>query len=998
MARTGELTAGGLSRLGFVEASVGLQTWLRLRAAHPSLPDALLETVGCSADPDAALAGFSRILEASPDAGRLAETVSEEPPLAERLFAVLGASTALTDHLVRRPADVMLLADPLLDAVRPTARALRTALLEAVGADPSASAPRATLAAQESYDALRVAYRRALLTVAGRDLTASPDVMDTAGELADLAAAALEAALAIARSEVGPAADHVRFAIIGMGKCGGRELNYISDVDVIYVVEPTGDMGDSGDGDATAIGDRLAASIARACSSVTSEGSLWEVDAGLRPEGKAGALTRTLASHVTYYKRWAKTWEFQALLKARPVAGDLDLGAEYVAAVSSMVWEAAGREGFVVDVQQMRRRVEAHVPAAEADRELKLGPGGLRDIEFAVQLLQLVHGRVDPTLRRGNTVEALAALAAGGYVGRDDAAAMAEAYGFLRLLEHRLQLRRLRRTHLMPADPAQLRVLARSIGLTRDPAQQLTAQWRSHAIEARRLHEKLFYRPLLQAVARLDAGEARLTSDAAQSRIEALGYVDPKGALRHIEALTSGVSRRAAIQRTLLPVMLGWFADAPDPDAGLLGFRRVSEELGSTHWYLALLRDAGATAERLACVLASSRFATDLLLAAPDAVTLLADDDGLRPRTLDELVGEMTATASRASTPEAAAAAVRAIRRRELFRLSCAEVLDALSPEQTGPAVSDVAAAALRVMLDVVLTAIAAGDPPPTRFAVVAMGRFGGRELGLGSDLDVLFVHDPLGGSDDEASARFATSVASELRRLLTAQTSEPPMQLDADLRPEGRSGPLVRTLASYRAYYDRWSLTWESQALLRASAVAGDPALGEEFAALVDPLRWPAGGLTAEQIVDIRRIKARVESERLPRGANPALHTKLGPGGLADVEWAVQLLQMQHGHVHPELQTTSTLEALAAAREADIVSASDATTLRAAWLLATAVRDAIMVAKGRPSDSLPGDAADLRLVAGVMGYGPGHAADLVEDYRRVSRRARAVVEEVIYG
>jgi glutamate-ammonia-ligase adenylyltransferase len=993
--RSAELSVGRLSRLGFTNASFALDLWLKLCSVYPALDESLLDVVGQTSDPDTALAGLGRMLDAASDADSLVNAVQSDPDFALRVLAVLGASSALTDHLVRRPDDSALLADPLLTAVRPTAKSLRDDLLAAVGADSAAADPRAAEGGSPAYDALRVAYRRALLKVAARDLTASPDVMDIAAELADLASGALEAALAIARYEIGDDADLVRFSVIGMGKCGGHELNYVSDVDVIYVVEPSDGVDDV---TATRIGDRLASTTARACSTVTGEGALWELDAGLRPEGRAGALTRTLSSHLAYYQRWAKTWEFQALLKARPVAGDRALGRQYLTAVEPLVWGAAGRDGFVVDVQQMRRRVEAHVAPGEADRELKLGPGGLRDIEFAVQLLQMVHGRTDTSLRSGNTLEALAALAGGGYVGRDDAASMSDAYKFLRTLEHRLQLRRLRRTHLMPDDPAALRVLGRSIGLTGDPADQLTSEWRRHAIEARRLHEKLFYRPLLQAVARLDAGEARLTPEAAQSRIEALGYADPKGALRHIEALTSGVSRRAAIQRTLLPVMLGWFADAPDPDAGLLGFRRVSEALGSTHWYLALLRDAGATAERLARILASSRFATDLLLRSPDAVTLLTDDDALRPRSVSELLGEMSATTGRAESMEAAAHAVRAIRRRELFRISSAEVLRGIGPEESGPALTAVAEAALRVMVDVVVSGTAALDGAPTRFAVVAMGRFGGRELGLGSDLDVLFVHDPHPGADDDAASRYAISVATELRRLLNEPAPEPAMELDADLRPEGRSGPLARSLASYRAYYERWSLTWESQALLRATPIAGDPALGVAFAELIDGLRWPPGGLTEVQVTEIKRIKARVEAERLPRGADPALHTKLGPGGLADVEWTVQLLQMQYGAIHRRMQTTSTLEALTAAADAGVIGAGDADTLRAAWLLATAIRDAIMVAKGRPSDSLPRDSAELRLVAGVLGYDPGRAGDLAEDYRRVSRRARAVVEEVFYA
>lgn len=989
-----ETTPGRLSRRGFVNAAAALLTLDRLAELGVSLPDALVAQMSTVADPDGALAGLARVLEASRNPRELLSALGADAGYAGRVLAVLGASRALADHLARRPADCGLLDDDDLAISRPSAHALRMVLLGSVGASDE-PAPLATLHGPDALDALRVEYRRLLLRVAARDLTTAPDVSDIAAELADLASAALEAAVAIARSEVGADADRVRFAVVAMGKCGGRELNYVSDVDVIYVVEPLDDVDEQM---ATHIGDRLAASVARACSTVTAEGMLWEVDAGLRPEGKSGSLTRTLASHVAYYRRWAKTWEFQALLKARAVAGDIELGQQYVAAVGPMVWEASGRDGFVADVQQMRRRVEAHVPAGEVDRQLKLGPGGLRDIEFAVQLLQLVHGRSDDTLRSGNTLRALQALADGGYVGRDDAVSLAEAYRFLRTLEHRLQLRRLRRTHLMPNDPESLRTLGRSVGYTREPVDELTEQWRRQAREVRRLHEKLFYRPLLQAVARLDAGESRLTPEAAQARMEALGYADPQGAIRHLEALTSGVSRRAAIQRTLLPVMLGWFADAPDPDAGLLGFRRVSEALGTTHWYLALLRDAGATAERLARILATSRFATDLLLRAPEAVALLAADDALRPRSTDELLGEMRATAGRADGSEAAAGSVRAIRRRELFRITAAEVLGSIGPAESGPALTSVAEAALRTVLDVVTKSGAVDGSAPTRFAVIAMGRFGGRELGLGSDLDVLFVHEPNEGARDEDASRHAMFVATELRRLLTLPAPDPPMLLDADLRPEGRDGALVRTVASYRAYYERWSLTWESQALLRAQPMAGDSEVGDAFMGLIDGLRWPPGGLPSDAVTEIRRIKARVESERLPRGADPALHTKLGPGGLADVEWTVQLLQMQNASDVPSLRTTSTLAALDAACERGLVTADDADVLRAAWLLATAIRDAIMVAKGRPSDSVPRDTGDLALVAGVLGYEPGRSGELVEDYRRVSRRARTVVEKVFYS
>ena len=758
---------------------------------------------------------------------------------------------------------------------------------------------------------------------------------------------------------------------------------------------------------------RLAAGLVRTCSQTTAEGALFPVDPNLRPEGRDGPLVRTLASHVAYYQRWAKTWEFQALLKARPVAGDLELGQAYLDALSPMVWQASRRPNFVADVQAMRRRVIGNLAPGEAARQLKLGPGGLRDIEFAVQLLQLVHGRTDDSLRGSGTLPALAALARGGYVGREDAASMAAAYRFLRTVEHLLQLRQLRRTHTLPEDPAALRRLGRALRRARtrsgaaapappsraDPAAELMAQWRQHAREARRLHEKLFYRPLLDAVARLPADAVRLTREDARARLDALGYADPAGALRHIEALTSGVSRRAAIQRTLLPVMLEWFADAAQPDAGLLAFRQVSDALGDSPWYLRLLRDDTNVARRMARLLASSRYATDLLMRAPETVALLGSDEQLAPRPATALHTEATAVVSRHTSADEAAQAVRALRRRELLRTAAADLLGVTTVEETEEALTVITAVTIGGALEAAISqSERESGPMPTRICVVGMGRFGGRETGYGSDADVMFVHDPLPGAEDQVASRAAHAVAEEVRRLLAQPAPDPPLVVDPGLRPEGRQGPLVRTLASYRAYYERWSLAWEAQALLRADPAAGDRELGERFNALADEFRYPAGGISATAVLEIRRLKARMEAERMPRGTDPAMHLKLGPGGLSDVEWVVQLLQLTHAHEVPALRTTRTLTALRAAEEAGLIGADDAAALAASWRLATRIRNAVVLLRGRSSDVLPAKQAERAAVARILGYSPDASHDLVEDYRRTARRARAVMERLFYG
>ncbi len=983
-----------LARLGFTEPARAAAA-LEAGALSPLGGDeAVLADLGLVADPDAALLGLARLLDAPDGQERLVESLNDDDLFRRRLLTVLGASRALTDHLVRFPGSWSYLV-PRQD-VRPTAAGLRRAMLLQVDADPDDPVPVAPGPTAASADMLRIGYRNLLLGLAARDLADGVEVADVAAELADLAGATLEAALAIARTDLGDAASTCRLAVIAMGKCGGRELNYVSDVDVVFVAEAVNGADESGALKAAAT---LAATMMRVCSASTGEGTIWPVDAALRPEGKAGPLVRTLASHVAYYRRWAKTWEFQALLKARPVAGDLALGMAYVEALSPLVWQAAERPDFVVDVQQMRRRVEDTLPAADSHRELKLGPGGLRDVEFAVQLLQLVHGRTDDGLRSSNTLEALEALSTYGYVGRADAAELDRAYRFLRTLEHRLQLHRLRRTHVMPEDDDDLRRLGRSIGLRTDPVQDLQDQWRRHAREVRRLHEKLFYRPLLSSVARLASDEARLTPDAARLRLEALGYEDPVGALRHLEALTAGVSRRAAIQRTLLPVLLEFFADAPDPDGGLLAFRQLSDALGTTPWYLRLLRDEGTVANRLARLLASSRYAVDLLTRSPEAVRLLADDADLAPRPRAELTTEVRAALSRHDDPESAVGAARAVRRRELFRIAAADLLGLATVEQVEEALTDVVAVTVQAALEVSIGVVeqVRGSALPTRLAVVAMGRFGGHELSYASDADVLFVHDPLSDADERDASEAAHAVVQELRRLLSAPSPDPPLAVDADLRPEGRNGPLVRSLASYASYYERWSLVWERQALLRAEAVAGDAALGEAFLAVVDPLRYRPDGLAEADAREIRRIKARVESERLPRGADPQRHTKLGPGGLADVEWTVQMLQLRHGSAVPALRTTRTLVALQAAADHGLLDPEQARVLAQAWRSASRVRNAGLLVRGRPGDSLPTDLRELTGVARVLGYPPGATGSLVDDYRRATRRARTVVEQVFY-
>jgi len=995
MPRTLSLTE--LARAGFASLDQAAALLSEASAAVAIEGSRLLGDFARAADPDRAAEGIRRLASRHPE--RLRALAGDEEAVG-RLILLAGASGGLLEFFLRRPeALARLRGEPPALA---EGEHYRRALLAAVGERSGFAA----VAGEEGWVRLRTAYRAELTSVALWDLTREDPVAavePVAAALSQLAEAALEAALAIARRTVtvGTGSGQqfpeeevraARLAIIAMGKTGAGEVNYVSDVDVIFVADPPSD-GSLGAERAVQIGTRLAMETMRAISGLAVEPALWEVDPNLRPEGKDGALVRTLASHIAYYDRWAQSWEFQALLKARPVAGDAQLGQAYLDALWPKVWASAGRENFVDSVQRMRERVTANIPDADVAYQLKLGPGGLRDVEFTVQLLQLVHGRSDESLRVRGTLPALRALAAGGYIGREESAAFARDYELLRLLEHRLQLDRLTRTALMPRTEAEQRRLARATGLVAT-AEELLQLWSDAKLRVRGLHERLFYRPLLAAAASIPVEGADLSSEQAEARLQAIGFRDPHGALTHIAALTRGVRRRAAIQRTLLPVLLQWFALGADPDYGLLAFRRLSERLGDTPWFLRLLRDSNAAAQRLTTLLSGSRFVGELLDTLPEAVAWLEDDASLVPRDDVAVRTEVDAILQRHDTVEPAATAIRHLRRREVLRAAMGYVLGVVGESDTALALSRATQATLDGILRAVRGNAAARGGDGIEFAIIGMGRFGGQELGFGSDADVLYVYRPV-RVDPETAGSVAHFIVGELTRL--TEDTRLPLELDLDLRPEGKQGPVTRTLDAYRAYYERWSLTWEAQALLRARAVAGDAALAADFEALADRIRYPQE-LSAGDARQIRRLKARVESERLPQGVDPLRHVKLGRGSLSDVEWFVQLIQLRHGHAVPGLRTTSTLRALAAAVEAGYVEPEDAARLRAAWQLAARVRSGITLWSNRSSDVLPEDGSQLEGIARLLGYPPHSGRRMEQDYLAVTRRARAVFEREFYG
>ena len=891
-----------------------------------------------SAAPEAVVPVLRRLVETRPEAAARLVDGDELSALGRAVVAVAEASNVLARLCLTDPEALEVLDDLERAPAVP-------------GDDPEELTRRARLAE---------------LHIAARDLLGLDELEETGAALARLAAVVLDAAVVLAEGSGPDGTD--RLAVIGMGKLGGAELNYASDVDVLFV---------AGTDDAT----RTARQVMELA------GRAFRVDAALRPEGRAGALARTVDAYRSYWQRWASPWEFQALLKARPVAGDPALGAEFGAAAGQAVWERAWSAEELAEVRAMKARSEELVARRGlTGRELKRGPGGIRDVEFAVQLLQLVHGRLDPAIRARATLDALAELAGAGYVSRDDAAALTEHYRFLRIVEHRLQLVEHEQTHAVPASPGPRRRIARVLGFEDSAGasalERFDDELRRRLAEVRAIHERLFFRPLLEAFA---GTTTTMTPEAVERRLAAFGFADARRTAAAVEELAGGLTRSSRLMSQLLPLLLDWLSLAPDPDLGLLGLRDLVVRSHHRAQVVATFRESPEAARRLCLLLGSSRSLGEALLRNPELISVLDDDNALVPEPGAVLVADAARRLQRARDDDDRRAQLLRLRQDRFVRTAARDVLSLDDVAAVGNSLSATADALVQAALDDVLER----SVSPMPFCVVGMGRYGGAELAYASDLDVLFVH----GDDADDAAGVAVGEAL-LHVVHGPNPAGRPYTLDLGLRPEGSQGRLSRPVAGYRLYFERWAQTWERQAMLRARVVAGDHALGERFMEELSRFVWRAP-LGDDDVADIRRMKARIERERIPAGEDPEFHLKLGRGSLSDVEWTVQLLQLLH-----QVRGASTLRALEDLVAAGHLDRRDADALGASYRFCEHTRNrwhlvGALAGGARKGDALPSQGHDLSRLARSLSTTP---AALRDEYRRVTRRARRVTERVFYG
>ncbi|HEY3282321.1 MAG TPA: hypothetical protein VGN26_08625 [Armatimonadota bacterium] len=959
--------------------------------AAERLGEALLQELADSPDPDLALAGLSRWVSSLASPRSVLQLLVDDPRTLADLILLFATSIYVTEVLERNPyAYDTLLSEPFL----PLAERLGTAVEGFFRSYPTYEA---------RLNGLRRLRHQETLAIIWRDITGRASFQRTVEEISDLAQAMVGASLRLCREEMartttltGPRAGSFPFAVFALGKLGGRELNYSSDVDLLFVTEAP-DGQDTLPHGSERLGERLMAALTEA----GEEGYLYRADLRLRPEGRFGPIVRTLESYREYYEKWMQPWERQALIKLRFVAGDPELGQRFFQMVESLVYHHDASYDFLEDIRATKEVLETKVASeGEAETNVKQGRGAIRDVEFSLQFLQLTFGAEDPSLRTPSTLTALERLWEAGILPVSDVEVLREAYLFLRVVEHRLQIYEDKPVRCLPSDPEELDRLARRLGYPRGEEPRFPQDFLRHRDAVREIFTNLFNLHGEDAPPRqvLRGLLLSIETDAAQSQLrEALtaeGFRHPERSAAVLARMVGAGARISwSVRRSLTDVvgpLIHAAAQAPDPDGAL-------HSLDSGFWHGALrepkspLRQESALA--LLCRLgASGSVIPELLERTPEAredvLRLVAAPEAAEAaacelRSREALRMELGVKLATARTDTAALDALRRLKRRELARIA---VCDALEPLDTcGGAVgsnhaepiaiglSDLADACLGSALRVCAQKVSAALPAlpltpmgdPMGFAVLGLGRLGGRELNYSSDLDLICLCDDIAQGPDLhlAHERLAEALYRSLNEIALEGTL---YEADFRLRPEGKSGSMAASLGACERYYRERAMTWEKQALLKARFVAGDASVAERFFRLVEPYVFPVV-VPGSVVEEVRAMKRRVERERVPE-AQRAGHLKLGSGGLSDIEWTVQLLQLLHGGREPSVRRQGTLEALPALLGARLLETEEAEALRSAYLLYVHLRNHLYLRTGTATDSLPVDPEEQEILAALVG------------------------------
>ncbi|WPB81087.1 bifunctional [glutamate--ammonia ligase]-adenylyl-L-tyrosine phosphorylase/[glutamate--ammonia-ligase] adenylyltransferase [Archangium violaceum] len=960
-----------------------------------------------TSEPDEIIAAFDRIREGLRGLPEITLT-----RLLDWLPPVFHASTFAPRLLSTRPGLLRWLAGSrTLTREKPREHYRREAL----------GATRRILAtdAEGLYRSLRRYKYRELLRLMVRDATLRAPMSELGREQTALSEAIIRAALSWAERSLQArygTPDAPGFCILGMGKLGGEDLNFSSDVDLIYLYRSDGHTtgGTSGSLPTVQYYTRLGEAVTQALTKVTAEGFCYRVDLNLRPQGRAGAMVLSLPASLAYYETFGRMWERAALTKARAVAGDATLAEELLSELGPFIWRRSLDLSVVDGLRDLKAQIDMRGKASADD--VKLGPGGIREVEFFVNALQLVQGGKDPSLREPRTMRALRKLERAGFVSGPDADALEEAYVFLRRVENRLQMLEERQTQALPTGERERRRLATSLG---------HADWDTFRAELER-HRRFVleaFNTLLGKTARDEVPDEPLLALALdpdlalEQRRAALaqrGFEDPDRALAELERLArvphspfaDGGSGVKAVR------LLSELARTPDPDQALLHFSDFLARLHQPEGYLRLLTGMPRASRRLFNLFGQSDYLSRIFLRHPELLDALvqAQLDEAHKST-ERIRQELGARLARHPDAETKHGAMPRFKNEEVLRIGLNDIGGDLSVPEVARQLTAVADAILDECLFLALEEqreryglpLDAGGKREG-LVVIAMGKLGGYELGYHSDLDLIFVYSGNGQADTSGGNRGAIThheyFAKAVQRLLTllqVQLREGHLyKIDARLRPSGNQGALVVSQETLREHHQKRAQLWERQALIKARPAAGDAV---RFRPLRDEVLTPLvyeRPLPPDAAAEIDRLRTRMERELAHENAWQ-LNPKLGQGGLVDVEFTVQYLQLVHGREHPRVRSTNTLAALEGLQAEGLLPPEDAEALRQGYLFLRRVENRLRLVHASSLAHMPTGGRPLAQLArrlGVLGTGPGET--FLAQYRASAARVRDVYARVL--
>ena len=1009
----------------------------------------LLSASADSPDPDAALNNFERFVSAAFDRLWLYRLLHDAPFLLRILSTCFGSSTYFSDILVRNPEYFYELIDAEVMNDPKDRETMYRELSQAV---------RPFNLAEQKLDAVRGYKRKESLRLGLRDLLGDADLETTTRELTNLAEATLQVCYEIGTDELTAKMGSPRgelpngekipstLAVIAMGKFGGYELNFSSDIDVMFVYSHDG-VTDQ-DIDNQEYFAKLSEFIINGMSKVTKAGYVFRVDVRLRPESRVGVIARSMDSYEAYYEGWGEIWERQALIKARPVAGDLKLGEQFIRAVQPFIYQRYLDEFFIteikLDIRQTKARIESRLREQGDDltTHVKLGIGGIRDVEFTIQCLQLIHGGPTPALRNYNSLETIELLYQRGMLNQTDRDALVEAYRFLRTVEHRIQMKSDLQRYSLPSKESELIQLAKRIGYQDSGVgsafEAFRADYAQHTGTVRQIFEKVLASPISDR--EIDIATLLTTSDLGVIRnlLEPIEFADVREARRRLKLMAEGPDgvrfsphvRRLFVD--LAPTLLRLLGESPDPDMAIRYIETFASKVGARSSHYALFNEQPSTLELLTRLCGTSRFLAELLTGQPESFDVLTAPAVMdHPKTASEICREALQEIAD-GTADQVFQALRRYKNSEVLRIGMRNILGQANLWATTTELSDLAEGILQAMYSHINAELQTehgqplerkgnqgqaastdentnADLPLAGFAVIGMGKFGGRELNFSADLDLMFVYSAEGETTQGMpNADYFSRLGLELVNRLKGNTGGGEIyELDLRLRPFGSGGAIALSLAGYQSYYEKDAETWERQALIRARPIAGNIELGQKFVEQAHAFAY-SQPLTSEQMAYIVHNRQRKEKQatRLPstsrrrRGRRKQqIDVKSGYGGLIDIEFVAQTLQLIHGTTHPQVRAQNTVEAIRQLHEVGILTVEQRDQLSFAYEFLRNVENSLRIVHDRPLDALPDTEIALEQLGKRLGYGDGvrRASDsFLRDYQWCTETTRTLFNQLL--